>query len=328
MNEVTYTDHPSKKATGTTVHTTTAWAFAGQGSQLPGMGSDIYEAFPETRPIFESTAAGFDVKECCFESSAEVLGDTRYTQACMAAFAAAVVAVFRQNGLSPAATLGLSLGEYCALHAAGVFEHETLLEILGFRGAIMADASTMPSRMTAIFGLDDEAVEQATLEAADSTGRAVSCTNYNCPGQVVIGGEEEAVIAAEKLLEQRGARRCIVLKTSGPFHTSLMDEPARLLKERLASITFSPQTLPVIFNVTARPAPDNEVQALLVKQIASPVRFAQSIQNLKSMGITHVIEIGPGKTLAGLIKKATPDIAVTSVGTADDIKKVLENECA
>ena len=301
----------------------TAWVFAGQGSQAPGMGLSIYEEFPKTRSIFESTAAGFNVKELCFEAPSERLNDTRYTQACMAAFAAAVVQVLSTNGLRPDAVLGLSLGEYCALHAAGVFDSETLMSLLGFRGAIMANASTVPSRMTAVFGLEDAAVEVLVGEVAAKTGKIVSCTNYNCPGQVVIGGEELAVIEAEELLIEQGARRCIPLKTSGPFHTAYMDEPAGLLAERLASTELKPQSIPVIFNVTAAPASDSEIKTLLTRQIASPVRFSQSISALGEMGITDVIEVGPGKVLAGLIKKTEPAITVVSLETADDIKKVL-----
>lgn len=303
---------------------TTAWAFAGQGSQVPGMGRDIYDRFPETRDIFESTSAGFDIRELCFEAPAEVLGDTRYTQACMAAFAAAVVSVLQSGGKRPSAALGLSLGEYCALHASGVFDREALLSLLGFRGAIMADASTAPSKMTAVFGLDDAVVEEAVAEVAAKRGRTVSCTNYNCPGQIVIGGEAAAVSEAEQLLVERGAKRCIELKTSGPFHTALMEQPAKLLAERLADTQLGPQEVTVIFNATAAPAGDDEVRGLLARQIASPVRFYQSVRQLEALGITDVIEVGPGKTLAGLIKKTSPGLRVTSIQTAEDLEGVLE----
>jgi len=303
---------------------TTAWAFAGQGSQVPGMGRDIYEAYPQTQAIFESMAAGFDLREMCFDAPAELLGDTRYTQACMAAFAAAVVTVLKGHGLRCDAALGLSLGEYNALYAAGVLDTESLLSLLGFRGAIMADASTMASRMSAVFGLADDVVEAAVKEAAAATGRVVSCTNYNCPGQVVIGGEEDAVEAAEALLLERGAKRCLPLKTSGPFHTALMAGPAALLKQRLAEVVLQPQSVPVVFNATATLAADCDIRELLVRQITSPVRFAQSITLLKEAGISSIVEVGPGRVLAGLIKKTAPDITVVSIETADDLRKVVE----
>ncbi len=304
---------------------TVAWAFAGQGSQVPNMGRDIYEAYPEVRDIFESTAAGFDLREMCFEAPAETLGDTRYTQACMAAFAAAVVRLLKSAGHRPDAALGLSLGEYNALHAAEVFDVDTLLALLGFRGAIMADASNIASRMTAVLGLEDEVVEATVAEVAAKTGAIVSCTNYNSTAQVVIGGEEAAVQAAEQLLTERGARRCMPLKTSGPFHTALMAGPAGLLAARLADTELHPQSLPVVFNVTAETAGDDEVRGLLTEQICSPVRFAQSIKMLEAAGITEVIEIGPGRVLAGLIKKTTPGITVTSIENIESLRKVLES---
>ncbi len=303
---------------------TTAWAFAGQGSQIPGMGKDIYEQFPQTADIFESTAAGFNLQEMCFNAAPEVLGDTRYTQACMAAFAAAVVRVLKAAGYTPDAALGLSLGEYNALHAAEVFDVDTLLSLLGYRGAIMADASNIPSRMTAVLGLDDETVEAAVAEAAVKTGEIVSCTNYNSTAQVVIGGQEAAVATAEEILKERGARRLMPLKTSGSFHTALMCEPGKLLAEHLQTTALNPQSLPVIFNVTAKPADDSEVRQLLTEQIYSPVRFAQSIRALEAAGITEIIEIGPGRVLAGLIKKTSPNIAVTSIENAEDLRKVVQ----
>ena len=301
-----------------------AWAFAGQGSQIPGMGKDIYEEYPQTRPIFESTAAGFDLKSLCFEASAETLADTRYTQASMAAFAAAAVLLLKEGGVGCDAALGLSLGEYSALHAAGVFDAEALLALLGFRGAIMADASNVPSSMVAVFGLADEEVEAAAAQVASSTGAIVSCTNFNCPGQVVIGGDADAVAASVKLLSERGAKRCIPLNTSGPFHTAFMLKPGELLKARLEETDLMPQAFPVIFNATAASAPDSEIRGLLVAQISSPVRFAQSILTLEGRGITDIIEVGPGKVLAGLIKKTAPSIKVTSIQTAADIKAIVE----
>ena len=326
---VTETPHPqtttSTNTTSNTTTSTTAWAFAGQGSQVVGMGRDLYEAFPQVRPIFDSPAAGFDLKALCFEGPAHKLADTRYTQACMAAFAAAVVRVLQDAGHAPAAALGLSLGEYSALHAAGVFTADTLLALLGYRGAIMADASTQPSRMTAVFGLADEQVESIVAATASSTKKVVSCTNYNCPGQVVIGGDQAAVLAAEQALKAAGAKRCIQLNTSGPFHTALMQPAGQLLEARLATTRLAPQQLPVIFNTTGWAADNSQIPALLVKQISSPVRFAQSVRALEAAGITRIVEIGPGKVLAGLIKKTAPSIQTISLETAKDLTSFMED---
>jgi len=289
------------------------------------MGRDIYEAYPEAQAVFESTAVGLDLKELCFKGPAETLDDTRYTQVGMAAFAAAVVAVLRSHGLRCDAALGLSLGEYNALYAAGVLGTDDLLSLLAYRGAVMADASTLPSRMTAVFGMSDEEVEAAVHEAASATGGVVACTNYNCPGQVVIGGEESAVLAAEELLTERGAKRCVPLKTSGPFHTSLMERPAALLAERLSKTRLKPQEVPVVFNASAQTSADADVQELLTRQMTSPVRFAQSIRLLEAAGIETIIEVAPQKVLAGLIKKTAPDITVITIETADDLRKLVES---
>jgi [acyl-carrier-protein] S-malonyltransferase len=302
---------------------TTAWVFAGQGAQACGMGRDIHDEFPQTRAIFANGAAGFDLAELCFEAPAQRLSDTRFTQAAMAAFAAAVIRVLQDNGLGCSAAMGLSLGEYCALHASGVLDLDALLALLGYRGAIMAEASTAPSKMTAVFGLPDAEVERLAQEAAEQTGMVVSCTNYNCPGQVVIGGDLQAVEAAEALLLANGAKRCVPLDTSGPFHTALMSGAALLLSERLSITALAPQRTPVVFNLTARTADDAEIPALLTRQLDSPVRFAQSILRLRESGVTNIIEIGPSKVLAGLIRKTAPEIEVTSIHSAEDLKGVI-----
>ena len=309
--------------TGTDARAKTAWLFAGQGSQRPGMGADFYDSFPEVRPIFDSEVCGLDLRELCFNAPVETLSDTRYTQPCMAAFAAAVTTLLKAGGQAPDVVAGLSLGEYSALHAADVFDSQTLIALLAFRGAIMSDAYKPPSRMTAVFGLDDEVVASAVRQASDETGELVACANFNCPGQVVISGNEKAVRHAEELLRSLGARRCIPLATSGPFHTPLMEPAASLLAEKLGQLFFSPQQRPVIFNVTASTAPDSEIKSLLTRQLMAPVRFSQSLRALRDAGIQSIIEIGPGRVLAGLVKRTIPEVSVRSIDTVDDLKEVL-----
>ena len=243
----------------------------------------------------------------------------------MGAFAAAVVLVLREAGLSCDVTLGLSLGEYSALHAAGVFDAQTLIGLLGYRGKIMADASKeYDTNMIAVFGVAEKDVEEAVLEAAQQTGKIVACTNYNCPGQVVIGGQSDAVAAAQALIRKRGAKRFITLKTSGPFHTSLMNDASKLLAQRLEQTDLQPQHTPVIFNATAQFASDAEIPALLARQVASPVLFAQSLRNLAFAGVNSIIEIGPGRVIAGLVRKTIPDIEVFSIQNAADLKEVIK----
>jgi [acyl-carrier-protein] S-malonyltransferase len=289
------------------------------------MGRDFYEEYPQVRPFFDSTAAGFDLRATCFDAPAETLGDTRYTQACMAAFAASLVALLTEAGHAPQMTAGLSLGEYSALHAAGVFDAETLLDLLAFRGRVMAEAAeSTAARMTAILGLQDEDVRAAVAEAQEmqEAGEGlVACANFNCPGQVVIGGEERAVIRAEELCIARGAKRCTPLQTSGPFHTPLMKPAALPLKEKLAATPFAPQRVPVIFNVTAQPAPDEQIKSLLEQQVYSPVLFAQSVRTLEAAGIDTVIEIGPGKALSGFIRRITPQITTHTIQTTEDFRR-------
>ncbi|MDR0888805.1 MAG: ACP S-malonyltransferase [Coriobacteriales bacterium] len=310
--------------------TKTAWIYAGQGSQKTGMGKDFYNEYPEVRPIFESEAAGFDLKKACFEENgASMLADTRYTQAAMAAFAAAVTLLLKNAGLSPAYTAGLSLGEYSALHAADVFGADALLDLLAARGTYMADASEQagPSRMSAVLGLDDASViaivEKAQQEANAAGDGIVAAANFNSPGQVVIGGNEAAVARAEAMLKEAGAKRCIPLKTSGPFHTPLMQPAAPMLSAKLQVTPFSPQHTPVVFNITGRTAKDERVKQLLTRQISNATHFADSLRFMADNGVDDFIEIGPGHALAGFVKKTLPGIPVRSIQTIDDLKLLL-----
>jgi [acyl-carrier-protein] S-malonyltransferase len=288
------------------------------------MGEDIYRRFPKTQAIFQSAAAGFDLRKACFNSTSTMLDDTRYTQPCMAAFAAAVVTVLKDAGMSCDMTMGLSLGEYNALYTSGVLETDQLLSLLAFRGQIMADAiANATSGMVAVLGLADSNVEDCIKEAAEKTGLVIACCNYNCPGQLVIGGEMAALETAVLLLRERGAKRCLPLKTSGAFHTALMRPAAAKLAQRLADTPLQAQKIPVVFNATAKTAADAEVRELLARQIASPVLFAQSLQTLAASGAEEVIEVGPGRVLAGFIRKTVPSIEVKSIQNADDLLEVI-----
>jgi [acyl-carrier-protein] S-malonyltransferase len=303
----------------------TAWLYAGQGTQTPGMGSDFYAEYPETRAVFDSRAAGFDLRALCFDTPAETLAQTRYTQPCMAAFAAAVTLVLRGMGYAPDLLAGLSLGEYSALHAAGVFDAETLLSLLAFRGAAMeASSAGVASRMSAVLGLSETLTREAVAEVSHLG--VVACTNFNCPGQIVIGGEATAVQAAEARCLELGAKRCLPLNTSGPFHTPLMEPASARLRERLAATELRPQAIPVLFNVTGRPAPDGDIRALLCEQVKSPVQFERTIRELVSRGVDTIIEIGPGRALAGFVRKTAPELRAVSIETTADLKK-LEDVC-
>ena len=226
-----------------------AFLYAGQGSQHAGMGADLYEASPVFQKVFDQAAEAldFDLKTVCFIDPDGVINQTQYTQPSMVAFAVGVTAMLAAEGIRPEYAAGLSLGEYSALECAGVLDAKTAVELVAFRGKAMAKASEgLDCGMTAVLKLDREALQRCCDEAA-SLGVVQIC-NYNCPGQLVIGGEKAAVDKAAELALAAGAKRCLPLKVSGPFHTSLMHPAGDALAEKFRTIDFQPMELPVLFN--------------------------------------------------------------------------------
>lgn len=298
--------------------------YAGQGSQHPGMGADLYEHYPAFRAVLDSAEVDFDLKEVSFRDSRGLLNETRYTQPCMAAFAAGVTAVLRERGVVPAMAAGLSLGEYSALHAAGVFDAETLIRVAAFRGQAMERAAEgVESAMTAVLGLDRAQLEEACREAS-GLGTAV-IANYNCPGQLVIGGERAAVEKAAALARERGAKRCLPLKVSGPFHTPLMAPAGRELEEFFHSVSFQEPRIPVIFNCLGGPGTgDASIPELLVRQVQSSVYMEDSIRAMAELGAEALVEIGPGKALSGFVRKIAPALPVRAVETVEDVESLPE----
>ena len=300
--------------------------YAGQGSQHPGMGADLYERFPTFRAVLDSAAeqVDFDLKEISFTDTKGILNQTRYTQPCMVAFAAGVTAVLKENGVKADDLAGLSLGEYSALEAAGVFTAKQAVELAAFRGKAMADAAKgIECGMTAVMNLDRDALAKCCEEA--SALGCVQICNYNCPGQLVIGGEKAAVEKAAELAKAAGARRCIPLKVSGPFHTRLMHPAGDALAKRFASEHFGEMETPVLFNCLGHEKADSDsIPALLEKQVQSSVYMEDTLRRLGELGVTDILEVGPGKALSGFVKKTLgADVHCTAVETAEELEAFL-----
>lgn len=301
-----------------------AFLYAGQGSQHPGMGRDLYAAYPAFAAAFDAASLDFDLHRVCFEDPDGLLDQTRYTQPCMVAFAAGVTAVLYENGIRPEYAAGLSLGEYSALHAAGVLDAKTAVELTAFRGKAMADAAAgIECGMTAVLMLDRGTL-QTCCDRAAGLGVVQIC-NYNCPGQLVIGGGKAAVDAAAALAREAGAKRCLPLKVSGPFHTSLMKPAGDALARRFEQVDFAPMQFPVLFNCLGREkdAADS-IPALLERQVQSSVYMEDTIRRLAALGVDTVVEIGPGRAISGFVKK-TVGSAITCypVETAAELEAVI-----
>ena len=300
-----------------------AFVYAGQGSQHVGMGKDFYQEFTLFAQVFDHAPVDFDLKKLCFEGPEEQLSQTRYTQPCMAAFAVGVTDLLYQEGIRPQLAAGLSLGEYSALYAAGVFSRGTVISTVALRGRAMEEAAAgLDCGMTAVLGLDREKLQQACNGAAELG--VVQICNYNCPGQLVIGGEKAAVDKAGELAKELGAKRCMPLKVSGPFHTRLMKPAGDALAAHFKTIDFQPMALPVYFNCLGGPmdAGDN-IPALLERQVQSSVYWEDTIRRMEAEGVDTVVEIGPGKALSGFFKKTAPGIRTCHIDTAADFHSVV-----
>ena len=296
-----------------------AFLYAGQGSQHPGMGQDLYEAYPAFRAVLDGAEVGFDLKAVSFTDPDGVLNQTEYTQPCMVAFAAGMTAILAEKGIRPDYAAGLSLGEYSALAAAGVFTAKQAVELAAFRGKAMAAAAAgVPCGMTAVLGLDRDKLAEACKAAAGEG--VVEIANYNCPGQLVIGGQKAAVDAAAAKAKEMGAKRCLPLKVSGPFHTSLLRPAGDALRERFKTESFGEMAFPVLFNCLGREMGEGDtIPALLERQVQSSVYMEDTIRRLAELGVDLVVEIGPGKVLSGFVKKTAPALKTCAVETCADI---------
>lgn len=299
-----------------------AFIFPGQGAQYTGMGRDFYENFDRAKEVFAiaGKVSGRSMEELIFREN-EDLHITKYTQIAMLTVELAILRVLEEKGVTSFVNAGLSLGEYAALTASGGLSIRDALELVVKRGKFMQEAVPAGGAMTAVMGLEAETVERICEE----TKGIVSVANYNCPGQIVISGEEKAVGQAAEKMKEAGAKRCMPLKVSGPFHTSMLKEAGKKLAEELEHVAVGELTAPYISNVTAEYVLDREeVKGLLQRQISSPVRWQQSIELMAAEGVDTFIEIGPKKTLSGFLKKIVPQFDSYHVETVEDMEKLLE----
>ena len=303
----------------------TAFIFPGQGAQKAGMGKDFYEQSETARKVIDKATEllDIDMKALCFEEN-DKLDQTEYTQAALVTVCLAMEHVLRERGLKADVTAGLSLGEYCAIASAGGMSTEDAITTVRKRGILMQNA--VPGgkgTMAAVLGMKGEDIEKV-VDPIDG----VTIANYNCPGQIVITGWKESVEKASEELKAAGAKRVMPLNVSGPFHSPMLEEAGRELGQVLAGVQLSKLEIPYVTNVTAEYVTDiSETKALLATQVASSVRWQQSVENMIADGVDTFVEIGPGRTLAGFMRKISRDVKVYNVGTWEDVDKVVSELC-
>ncbi len=299
----------------------TAFIFPGQGAQYCGMGKDFFDTFPTARQVYVTAgeATGMDVARLCFTENKD-LDITEYTQIAMLATEAAILKVLEEKGVRADCAAGLSLGEYGALAAAGAMDLPQMFWLIRCRGIFMQEACPVGGAMAAVLGLDAEAI-RGICEETEGT---VSIANDNCPGQIVITGEARAVQAASERLTAAGARRCIPLNVSGPFHSALLEGAGRKLAAELEHIEVHKPRIPYLCNVEADYVTDaSRIKELLARQVSSTVRWRETMERMLADGVDTFVEIGPGRTLAGFLRKMSRDARVFNVAKVEDLDGVL-----
>ena len=298
-----------------------AFVYPGQGAQKAGMGADFYEKSPLAKAVFDEAEEilNLDMKALCFEEN-DRLNITECMQAAMVTTCLAMTEVVRAAGLTPDMTAGLSLGEYCAIAAAGGMSNADAIRTVRARGILMQN--TVPAgegAMAAILGMSGEAIEKVIGDMEQ-----VSVANYNCPGQIVITGETSAVEEAAEKLKEDGAKRTVLLNVSGPFHSPMLKPAGEKLGEVLETVEFTPLQVPYVTNVTAEPVDDiSETKELLMEQVSSSVRWEQSMERMIEEGVDTFVEIGPGKTLSGFMRKINRDVNMYHIGAWEDVEAVV-----
>lgn len=301
------------------------FVFPGQGSQFVGMGKDYYEKYECVREVYNKAnqILGFDIAKLSFEGPEEDLNQTKNTQMAILVMSLAIVELLKQNNIQANISAGLSLGEYSALIYSNIINFEDGIKIVQKRGTYMQEYLPEGNwSMAAILGLDDKIIEDVCKQV---TKGFVVPANYNCQGQVAISGEKEAVLQAMELLKEAGAKRTIELKTSGPFHTSKLQEASDKLYDALQEIQINKIVdKKVIKNIDATEYTDNDdIKRILANHVINPVKFKKSIENMIDQGVDTIIEIGPGKVLSGFVKKTNKDIQVFNTNNIEAFEQIL-----
>ena len=302
-----------------------AFVFPGQGAQYVGMGKDFYEQIPVSRKVYTiaSEVTGLNLPGLCFKEN-EQIDITEYTQIAMLATEAAMLAALQEKGVKADVAAGLSLGEYGAILTAGAMSLEDVFRVVRQRGILMQKAVPTGGAMCAVLGMDGEKIAKICEEMEG----IVSVANYNCPGQIVITGEEGAVAAAAEKLKEAGARRCIPLKVSGPFHSEMLKGAGEKLVGVLADVELKEFSMPYVTNVTADYVTDiSEIKELLGRQVYSSVRWQQSVERMIADGVDTFIEIGPGRTLTGFLKKINKNVTGLHIEKVEELEEVVRLLC-
>lgn len=298
--------------------------FPGQGAQSVGMGKDLYDEYEEYRNVYEKIKkyTGLDVANLTFNSSEDVLSQTKNTQICILSMSLAILELLKKYNIKPIAECGLSLGEYSALINSETLSFKDGVKVVKIRGELMQDFCPEGEwSMAAILGLDEETVIKVCNQV---TNGFVAPANFNCPGQIVISGEKDAVNTAMEKLKEAGAKRTLELKTSGPFHTKMLKKASDELRKELENIKINPFSTKVIKNIDGKEYSDNDnVKEILANHIINPVKFEQGLRTMIDMGIDTFIEIGPGKTLSGFVKKINKDLNVFNINDVESYKKTI-----
>ena len=305
-----------------------AFLFPGQGAQIVGMGKDIYEKYDEAKKIYDeaSKISGIDVKKLCFEGPEEELNKTENTQIAILTTSLAILEVLKTKGITADIAVGLSLGEYGALIYAGIISFEDGIKLIQKRGYYMGNM--LPDEkfsMSAIIGLDSEKIEKVCQEISKGN-KFLVIANYNCSVQTVISGEEDAINEAMERLKEEGAKRTIKLKTSGPFHTIKLEKAKQAYEKELENINFNLNSkVKVIKNIdgTYYNEKDN-IKEILANHIISPVRFDKAIKLMEEENVEEYVEIGPGRTLTGFVKKENKEANTFNINNLESLEKFLE----